>query len=139
MNDAVVRADGVWKKFRLYHERNQSLMATVMRKGRAKYEDKSPGPGKLVFPIVTYPLGSHCAVTGGFVYRGSAVPSARGRYFYGDNCSGAVWSLRVVGGKARSVRREQFRLEGLSSFGEDGRGELYAVTLGGTLYRLRAG
>ena len=107
--------------------------------GRAKYEDKSPGPGKLVFPIVTYPLGSHCAVTGGFVYRGSAVPSARGRYFYGDNCSGAVWSLRVVGGKARSVRREQIRLEGISSFGEDGRGELYAVTLGGTLYRLRAG
>ena len=37
--DAVVRADGVWKKFRLYHERNQSLKATVMRKGRAKYED----------------------------------------------------------------------------------------------------
>ena len=107
--------------------------------GRAKFEDKSPGPGKLVFPIVTYPLGGHCAVTGGFVYRGSAVPGARGRYFYGDNCSGAVWSLRVVGGKAQSVRRERFRLEGISSFGEDSRGELYAVTLGGTLYRLRAG
>jgi glucose/arabinose dehydrogenase len=107
--------------------------------GRAKYEDKSPGPGKLIFPIVTYPLGGHCAVTGGFVYRGSAVPGARGRYFYGDNCSGVVWSLRVVGGKARTVRRERFRLEGISSFGEDGRGELYAVTLGGVLYRLRAG
>jgi glucose/arabinose dehydrogenase len=107
--------------------------------GRAKYEDKSPGPGRLVSPIVVYPLGGHCAVTGGFVYRGSAVPGARGRYFYGDNCSGAVWSLRVVGGKAQSVRRERFRLEGISSFGEDGRGELYAVTLGGTLYRLRTG
>jgi glucose/arabinose dehydrogenase len=107
--------------------------------GRAKYEDKAPGPGRLVSPIVVYPLGGHCAVTGGFVYRGSAVPGARGRYFYGDNCSGAVWSLRVVGGKAQSVRRERFRLEGISSFGEDGRGELYAVTLGGTLYRLRTG
>lgn len=39
MSDAVVRADGVWKRFRLYHERNQSLKATVMRRGRAKYED----------------------------------------------------------------------------------------------------
>jgi glucose/arabinose dehydrogenase len=107
--------------------------------GRAKYEDKSPGPGRLIAPIAVYPLGGHCAVTGGFVYRGSAVPGARGRYFYGDNCSGAVWSLRVVGGKAQSVRRERFRLEGISSFGEDGRGELYAVTLGGTLYRLRTG
>jgi ABC-2 type transport system ATP-binding protein len=36
---AVVRADGVWKKFRLYHERNQSLKSAVMRRGRARYED----------------------------------------------------------------------------------------------------
>jgi glucose/arabinose dehydrogenase len=105
--------------------------------GRARFEDKAPTPGgRLVFPIAVYPLGSHCAVAGGFVYRGRAVPSARGRYFYGDNCSGAVWSLRVVGGRARNIRRESFRLEGLSAFGEDARGELYAVTLGGTLYRL---
>jgi ABC-type polysaccharide/polyol phosphate transport system ATPase subunit len=39
VSDAVIRADGVWKKFRLYHERNQSLKATIMRRGRAKYED----------------------------------------------------------------------------------------------------
>jgi ABC-2 type transport system ATP-binding protein len=39
MGDAVVRADEVWKKFRLYHERNQSLKAAVMRRGRATYED----------------------------------------------------------------------------------------------------
>jgi glucose/arabinose dehydrogenase len=108
--------------------------------GRARYEDKQPsGPGKLVFPIAVYSLnGEPCAVTGGFVYRGSAVPAARGRYFYGDNCSGEIWSLRVVGGRARSVRKESFRLPGLSSFGEDGKGELYAVTLGGQLYRLAA-
>jgi glucose/arabinose dehydrogenase len=105
--------------------------------GRARYEDKAPsGPGRLVFPIAVYPLGDHCAVAGGFVYRGAAVPVARGRYFYGDNCSGAVWSLRVVGGRARSVRREPFTIDGLSSFGEDSRGELYAVTLGGRVYRL---
>ena len=108
--------------------------------GRARYEDKQPsGPGKLVFPIAVYSLnGDPCAVTGGFVYRGSAVPAARGRYFYGDNCSGEIWSLRVVGGRARSARKESFRLPGLSSFGEVGKGELYAVTLGGQLYRLAA-
>jgi glucose/arabinose dehydrogenase len=107
--------------------------------GRARFEDKSPSEGRLVFPIAVYPLGTNCAVIGGFVYRGRAVPGARGRYFYGDNCSGTVWSLRVVGGRARSLRREPFRLQGLSSFGEDGRGELYAVTLGGSVYKLRAG
>jgi glucose/arabinose dehydrogenase len=106
--------------------------------GRARYEDKQPNSaGRLVFPIAVYSLnGEPCAVTGGFVYRGSAVPAARGRYFYGDNCSGEIWSLRVVGGRARSARKEAFRLPGLSSFGEDGKGELYAVTLGGQVYRL---
>jgi glucose/arabinose dehydrogenase len=107
--------------------------------GRARHESKSPNPrGRLVFPIAVYPLGDHCAVSGGFVYRGTAVPSAAGRYFYGDNCSGTVWSLRVVGGRARSVRRESFDLSRLSSFGEDARGELYAVTLNGRLWQLRA-
>jgi glucose/arabinose dehydrogenase len=107
--------------------------------GRAKFEDKQPSRGRLVFPIVVYPLGGHCAVTGGFVYRGSAVPAARGRYFYGDNCSGAIWSLRVVRGRAQDVRREGSTLSGVSSFGEDDRGELFAVTLAGRLYQLRAG
>ncbi|HMB18724.1 MAG TPA: PQQ-dependent sugar dehydrogenase [Gaiellaceae bacterium] len=109
--------------------------------GRAQYENKQPNPaGRLVFPIAVYSLnGDPCAVTGGFVYRGSAVPAARGRYFYGDNCSGEIWSLRVVGGRARSARKESFRLPGLSSFGQDGKGELYAVTLGGQVYRLARG
>jgi glucose/arabinose dehydrogenase len=108
--------------------------------GRARHESKTPNPrGRLVFPIAVYPLGGHCAIVGGFVYRGTAVPAARGRYFYGDNCSGAVWSLRVVRGRARSIRREPFKLDQLSSFGEDPAGELYAVTLGGGLYRLASG
>ncbi len=106
--------------------------------GRARFESKQPsGRGRLVFPVVVYPLGGgHCAVSGGFVYRGSAVPSAAGRYFYGDNCSGTVWSFPA--GRARSVRREPFTLGGLSSFGEDAAGELYAVTLNGRLYQLRS-
>ena len=106
--------------------------------GRARFESKQPsGNGRLVFPVVVYPLGGgHCAVSGGFVYRGQAVPSAAGRYFYGDNCSGTVWSFPA--GRARSVRRESFSLGGLSSFGEDAAGELYAVTLNGRVYQLRS-
>jgi glucose/arabinose dehydrogenase len=108
--------------------------------GRARFEDKPRNPrGRLVFPVAVYPLsGGHCAVVGGFVYRGSAVPAARGRYFYGDNCSGTIWSLRIVRGRARDVRRESFSIPNVSSFGEDRRGELYAVGLGGGLYRLTA-
>jgi glucose/arabinose dehydrogenase len=108
--------------------------------GRARFESKSPNPrGRLVGPVAVYPLsGGHCAVVGGFVYRGTAVPAARGRYFYGDNCSGTIWSLRMAGGRARDVRQESFDIPNVSSFGEDGRGELYAVSLRGTVHKLTA-
>jgi hypothetical protein len=75
-------------------------------------------------------------VTGGYVYRGSAVPSARGRYFYGDYCTGVIWSLRISGGKAVDNRQESSRVAALSSFGQAANGDLYAVSLAGALYKL---
>ncbi len=93
-------------------------------------------PSPLVFPIHEYGHGEGCSVTGGYVYRGSAVPAAVGRYFFGDYCSGTVWSLRVVDGKATGVRREPFDVGSLSSFGEGARGELYLVSHEGEIFRL---
>jgi glucose/arabinose dehydrogenase len=88
-------------------------------------------------PVVEYPHSDGCSVSGGYVYRGKAIPAAAGRYFYGDYCIGTVWSLRIVNGKATSVRREPFTVEGLSAFGEDSNGELYAMSVdSGQLYRL---
>jgi glucose/arabinose dehydrogenase len=106
--------------------------------GKAVYEEEEPNPrGRLVDPILQY---SHeegsCSVTGGFVYRGTAIPAARGHYFYGDYCSGLVWSFAVRGGKATDRKRHQFQVGSLSSFGEDGRGELYLVSLDGEIFRL---
>ncbi|MBA2462937.1 MAG: PQQ-dependent sugar dehydrogenase [Actinobacteria bacterium] len=103
--------------------------------GRATFEDKPLGPGKLVQPIAQYTHANGCSVTGGYVYRGSRT-ALRGRYIYGDYCSGIVWSLKVVRGRATGLRRESFRVESVSSFGEDAAGELYAVSRGGTIYRL---
>jgi glucose/arabinose dehydrogenase len=92
--------------------------------------------GTLVRPVQVYQHGSNgCSVTGGYVYRGS-VAAAKGRYFYGDFCSGNVWSLRVEGGKAVDNRRESQRIGSLSSFGEGANGDLYAVSLDGGLYKL---
>ena len=84
-----------------------------------------------------YSHSEGCSISGGYVYRGRAVPSARGRYFYGDYCNGTIWSLRAVNGKLRgAVRREPFKVSSVSSFGEDAVGELYAVSLDGTIYKL---
>jgi glucose/arabinose dehydrogenase len=105
--------------------------------GRARFEAKAPNPrGRLVGPVHVYGRNEGCSVTGGFVYRGSAVPAAVGRYFFGDFCSGTIWSLVVSDGRAADVRKESFRIPNLSSFGEDARGELYATSLSGGVYRL---
>jgi glucose/arabinose dehydrogenase len=108
---------------------------------RATKEDKPRNPtGRLVFPVHAYPhvnrRGCSGSITGGYVYRGSAVPAARGRYFFGDYCGGEVWSLRMENGAAVDVRREAGRFRGLTTFGEDARGELYAATQGGRVYKL---
>jgi glucose/arabinose dehydrogenase len=107
--------------------------------GRSRFTpNQTPrGIGTLRFPIAVYKhIGGNCSVTGGYVYRGRAVPAARGRYFYGDYCSGTVWSLRQRNGKAVSLRREPFKVAGLSSFGQDANEELYLVSLDGSIYRL---
>jgi glucose/arabinose dehydrogenase len=105
--------------------------------GSRRYEDTPQGPGTLVSPVFEYGHeGGNCTVVGGYVYRGKARPALRGRYILGDYCSGVIWSLRVSGGEAKNVRREPFRISGLTSFGENAAGELYAVSGSGVLYRL---
>jgi glucose/arabinose dehydrogenase len=102
--------------------------------GRHRFKDAPLNrSAPLVAPTVEYSHSATggCSVTGGYVYRGSAVPAAKGRYFYGDYCNGAVWSLR-----GKQVRREPFKVPELASFGEDAAGELYLVSLGGTIYKL---
>ena len=103
--------------------------------GRARFEDKPLGPGKLVQPVAQYSHSQGCSVTGGYVYRGSNA-ALRGRYIYGDYCSGNIWSFKLAGGKATGLRRERFKIESVTSFGQDNGGELYAVSHLGTIYRL---
>jgi len=134
--------EGEWEEVDLRTPSQQRVLNNYgwrVWEGRSRYTpDQQVNPaGKLVFPITVYRhVNGNCSVSGGYVYRGRAVPAARGRYFYGDYCSGTIWSLRAAGGKLRGVRREPFRVPMLSSFGEDAAGELYAVSLEGRIYRL---
>jgi len=93
--------------------------------------------GHKVKPVIVYSHAHGCSISGGYVYRGAAVRAARGRYFYGDYCEGTIWSFRVGKHGRASAAAVSGNVPSLSSFGVDGNGELYAVSLGGTLYKLR--
>jgi glucose/arabinose dehydrogenase len=129
---------GAWEEINYTAPRSPGLenYGWDVYEGRSVFEQKQLGPGRLRRPVHQYNRSNGCSVTGGFVYRGAAVAPARGRYFFGDYCSGRVWSLRVAGGSARGVRLEQIRVDALSSFGEDAAGELYLTSLEGSVYRL---
>jgi glucose/arabinose dehydrogenase len=101
--------------------------------GSSKLQDKPLGPGTLTKPITEYTHEKGCSVVGGYVYRGQAVPSLRGRYLFGDYCDDVIWSLPAQGG---TPRVEPISVTDLSSFGESLTGELYVVSLGGTVYRI---
>lgn len=91
----------------------------------------------LTLPVHEYPTSDGCSVTGGYVYRGTAMPELRGTYFYADYCSGQVSSFRYSNGTAVEIRDWDLGdLGNISSFGEDADGELYIVDRGGDVYRL---
>ncbi len=87
-------------------------------------------------PIFEYQHGdSACSVTGGYVYRGS-MNQLYSAYVYGDYCSGEIWALKRssdVNWSNMLLIRTDLRI---SSFGEDGSGELYVVDHKGAVYRL---
>ncbi|MGH7558757.1 MAG: PQQ-dependent sugar dehydrogenase, partial [Gemmatimonadota bacterium] len=95
----------------------------------------------LTLPVLEYDHGDGCSVTGGFVYRGEALPELQGHYFYSDFCSGFVRSFRLAGGEAVEERRWPELEPGgsVSSFGEDADGELYIMTREGSVFQIVAG
>ena len=93
----------------------------------------------LTKPVFEYDHGRGCSITGGYVYRGTAIPSLTGRYLFTDYCSATLWALsRGADGKITSSELGKLP-GGVTTFGEDEAGELYfAVDSEGTIYRLIA-
>jgi glucose/arabinose dehydrogenase len=87
-------------------------------------------------PVLEYSHSVGRSVTGGYVYRGSAMPDLVGTYFYGDAASGWVKSFRYVNGTVTQQRDwPNLGIGGVWSFGEDAAGELYIVT-SGAVYKI---
>ena len=89
-------------------------------------------------PIFEYPNPDEgCSVTGGAVYRGEAVEGLAGAYLFGDFCQGLLRALRASGGAVTEERTfDQANAGSLVSFGVDADGEVYALSLDGTIYRI---
>ena len=75
-----------------------------------------------------------CSITGGYVYRGNALPDLVGAYIYGDFCSGRLWAARQVGSEWQTEELAP-NARFLTTFGEGPDGEIY-LAAGGSLYRL---
>jgi glucose/arabinose dehydrogenase len=92
--------------------------------------------GDVVWPVATYHHEDGCSVTGGYIYRGTALPELKGRYVYGDFCSGALWSLKPTPeGRATDVRREEAQVAQLTHIGPDAEGEPVFASADGSIYR----
>ncbi len=86
----------------------------------------------LTLPIAEYAhSGGNCSVTGGHVYRGSQSADMYGTYLYGDYCTGIIWGY--AGGVATQLLDTSLSI---SSFGEDQSGEIYVVSLSGTVNKV---
>jgi glucose/arabinose dehydrogenase len=93
----------------------------------------------LTLPVLDYGhVNRACSVTGGYVYRGSAMPSVQGHYFYSDFCAGWLHSFRYQGGAALDQRDWGITLTSVKSFGQDFAGELYIVS-SNSVYKLVPG
>ncbi len=84
------------------------------------------------FPIHAYSHNPECSVSGGYVYRGCAMPALRGTYFFADYCSAKISSFRYVGGTVQNLTDRTAELatpgqsiDAIVSFGEDAKGEIY--------------
>jgi glucose/arabinose dehydrogenase len=104
--------------------------------GRSRYRSGESAPGH-VLPVIARTHGAGwCSITGGVVVRDRSLAGLRGRYLFGDICKPRIYSAKLSAGRATSVRRTSLRVSSVSSFGEDARGRVYAVSLNGPVYRL---
>jgi glucose/arabinose dehydrogenase len=100
------------------------------------HEFSGPPPPGARDPIIERPHSAgDCAIIGGYVYRGTAIPNLVGAYIYGDFCTGVVYGA-VQSGGVITQHRALTNVPLLTSFGQAPNGDLYATSRAGTVYKL---
>ncbi|MFJ9211608.1 hypothetical protein CU044_4248 [Streptomyces sp. L-9-10] len=94
-------------------------------------------PANHVPPVHEYDRnGLGCSVTGGYVYRGDAIPELKGQYLFSDYCDGTVRALQIENGKVTGESDLGVNGGETISFVQDGDGELYVLGIGGSISRI---
>ncbi|MFK7846468.1 MAG: sorbosone dehydrogenase family protein [Rhodothermales bacterium] len=107
------------------------------REGKTCFEPDENCPAEdLIDPIIAYGRSSGSSVTGGYVYRGSAIPEFFGKYFYADFSSGRIWMITMDGDNVTENTELSNTNLHISSFGVDQNNELYICAFDGRIYRL---
>ena len=110
-----------------------------VREGAHNFGLPRPRPANLVEPALEYDHEHGCSVTGGYAYRGKALPALAGTIFFSDYCTGWLRSFRWDGARASETREWSVgKLGSVTSFGEDHDGELYVLTHEGKIWKLVA-
>jgi uncharacterized repeat protein (TIGR03806 family) len=103
------------------------------REGANPYNAAGCPAGGLIDPVVQYPhTNGNVSVTGGYVYRGDAIPALRGRYVFGDFASGRIWALADNGSGGYDLEELLDTPAQIPAFGIDASGEVYFVEYGGS-------
>jgi uncharacterized repeat protein (TIGR03806 family) len=106
------------------------------REGTHAYNNCTTNPSGFVEPVIDYSHSDGYSITGGYVYRGSALPALAGVYLFADYGSGRIWRL-VQNGSTYTKQQLLATGLGISSFGQGNDGELYVVDInGGALYKI---
>jgi hypothetical protein len=102
------------------------------------YASPSCDPSAFTAPVLEYSHRLGCSVSGGYVYRGAAIPALQGHYFYADYCQGWVRTFRLQDGQAVEQHQWPTLAPGgaVPSFGQDSNGELYVMSAEGRVFRI---
>jgi glucose/arabinose dehydrogenase len=102
-----------------------------------------PNQSTMTFPVWEYPHSSGCSVTGGEIYRGSAIAGLQGTYFFADYCYSTIWSFRYDGSSVYDYQNRTSQLSpdigsisSISGFGRDAAGEMYICDLNGEVFKI---
>lgn len=109
------------------------------REGTRVFDTSGNCPSGLIEPITVYDHGTGRSITGGYVYRGAAIPGLYGSYVFGDFSTGRIWALPASSGTGSTAGALLDSGLLLSAFAESADGELYALDYAtGGIYQLTA-